>query len=369
VGHGAAGGAARRGLGPAAIALLGLAVGAQACGSDGPSLTLVFHNLPRTIDSKIVVQLSAASDGLRFSGMDTPGQGVSVTYADDGTIQIEIDRQWAADRGDQIRLPLTAPDALSLRARATVFQNLPDMIGVETVVSVRPGQSVTLTFDFGAILDAGLPDAGIADGGAEVADVAAPEVPGAETAPETSPPIDAGPDVAADLVADGPPDSNAGGDGPGDDRQTVLPPDGGIPTNCVVAPPHPASVGATVGALAIGYAAGPRLFGFAWSGAGNVGLFYNAVDATGTLASPAADATIPLGAGVATVGTPRLAGLGSQLALAYGQRDSGGQTQAMVARIAAAGGAVQAGAEAPAFWVLADPEGNEACITTWQGRD
>jgi 4a-hydroxytetrahydrobiopterin dehydratase len=26
-------------------------------------------------------------------------------------------------------------------------------------------------------------------------------------------------------------------------------------------------------------------------------------------------------------------------------------------------------AEAPAFWVLADPEGNEACICTWQGRD
>ena len=26
-------------------------------------------------------------------------------------------------------------------------------------------------------------------------------------------------------------------------------------------------------------------------------------------------------------------------------------------------------AEAPAFWVLADPEGDEACITTWQGRD
>ena len=26
-------------------------------------------------------------------------------------------------------------------------------------------------------------------------------------------------------------------------------------------------------------------------------------------------------------------------------------------------------AEAPAFWVLADAEGNEACITTWQGRD
>ena len=35
----------------------------------------------------------------------------------------------------------------------------------------------------------------------------------------------------------------------------------------------------------------------------------------------------------------------------------------------AAGGKVRSDAEAPAFWVLADPEGNEACITTWQGRD
>ena len=35
----------------------------------------------------------------------------------------------------------------------------------------------------------------------------------------------------------------------------------------------------------------------------------------------------------------------------------------------AAGGKVLSDAEAPAFWVLADPEGNEACITTWQGRD
>ncbi len=26
-------------------------------------------------------------------------------------------------------------------------------------------------------------------------------------------------------------------------------------------------------------------------------------------------------------------------------------------------------ASAPAFWVLADAEGNEACIATWQGRD
>jgi pterin-4a-carbinolamine dehydratase len=35
----------------------------------------------------------------------------------------------------------------------------------------------------------------------------------------------------------------------------------------------------------------------------------------------------------------------------------------------AAGGRLLSDAEAPAFWVLADPEGNEACITTWQGRD
>jgi len=35
----------------------------------------------------------------------------------------------------------------------------------------------------------------------------------------------------------------------------------------------------------------------------------------------------------------------------------------------AAGGKLIYDAEAPAFWVLADPEGNEACITTWQGRD
>ena len=35
----------------------------------------------------------------------------------------------------------------------------------------------------------------------------------------------------------------------------------------------------------------------------------------------------------------------------------------------AAGGKLIYDAEAPAFWVLADPEGNEACITTWQGRE
>jgi 4a-hydroxytetrahydrobiopterin dehydratase len=35
----------------------------------------------------------------------------------------------------------------------------------------------------------------------------------------------------------------------------------------------------------------------------------------------------------------------------------------------AAGGTLLSDAEAPAFWVLADAEGNEICVTTWQGRD
>jgi 4a-hydroxytetrahydrobiopterin dehydratase len=35
----------------------------------------------------------------------------------------------------------------------------------------------------------------------------------------------------------------------------------------------------------------------------------------------------------------------------------------------AAGGRLLSDAAAPAFWVLADPEGNEACLCTWQGRD
>ena len=35
----------------------------------------------------------------------------------------------------------------------------------------------------------------------------------------------------------------------------------------------------------------------------------------------------------------------------------------------AAGGRVVSATRAPSFWVLADTEGNEACVTTWQGRD
>ena len=35
----------------------------------------------------------------------------------------------------------------------------------------------------------------------------------------------------------------------------------------------------------------------------------------------------------------------------------------------AAGGRLVSATRAPAFWVLADSEGNEICVTTWQGRD
>ena len=40
-----------------------------------------------------------------------------------------------------------------------------------------------------------------------------------------------------------------------------------------------------------------------------------------------------------------------------------------IAAALAAGGTLVSDQAAPAFWVLADPEGNEACICTWQGRD
>jgi 4a-hydroxytetrahydrobiopterin dehydratase len=45
------------------------------------------------------------------------------------------------------------------------------------------------------------------------------------------------------------------------------------------------------------------------------------------------------------------------------------EAQRRIAATLAAGGTLVDDKEAPAFWVLADPEGNEACITTWQGRD
>lgn len=44
------------------------------------------------------------------------------------------------------------------------------------------------------------------------------------------------------------------------------------------------------------------------------------------------------------------------------------EAEARVAAVRAAGGRLLSDERARAFWVLADPEGNEACICTWQDR-
>lgn len=45
------------------------------------------------------------------------------------------------------------------------------------------------------------------------------------------------------------------------------------------------------------------------------------------------------------------------------------QAEARVAEAVAAGGRVLSDETAPSWWVLADPEGNEACVATWIGTD
>lgn len=45
------------------------------------------------------------------------------------------------------------------------------------------------------------------------------------------------------------------------------------------------------------------------------------------------------------------------------------EADALIARALDAGGRLLTDAYARAFWVLADPEGNEACVCTWQNRD
>jgi 4a-hydroxytetrahydrobiopterin dehydratase len=45
------------------------------------------------------------------------------------------------------------------------------------------------------------------------------------------------------------------------------------------------------------------------------------------------------------------------------------QAEARIAAAIAAGGHLVTDEHAPAWWVLADAEGNEACVATWMGRD
>jgi 4a-hydroxytetrahydrobiopterin dehydratase len=45
------------------------------------------------------------------------------------------------------------------------------------------------------------------------------------------------------------------------------------------------------------------------------------------------------------------------------------QAQARIEAALAAGGTLVSDDRAPAFTVLADPEGNKVCVCTWQGRE
>lgn len=45
------------------------------------------------------------------------------------------------------------------------------------------------------------------------------------------------------------------------------------------------------------------------------------------------------------------------------------QAPARIESALAAGGRLLSDSKAPAFWVLADADGNEACVCTWEGRD
>jgi len=44
------------------------------------------------------------------------------------------------------------------------------------------------------------------------------------------------------------------------------------------------------------------------------------------------------------------------------------EVQPRIDAAVAAGGTLVSDAEAPSFWVLADPEGNKVCLCTWQQR-
>lgn len=53
----------------------------------------------------------------------------------------------------------------------------------------------------------------------------------------------------------------------------------------------------------------------------------------------------------------------------YDVRVAHDTVQERIAAAIAAGGRLVSDEHAPAFWVLADAQGNQACLTTWQGRD
>jgi 4a-hydroxytetrahydrobiopterin dehydratase len=92
------------------------------------------------------------------------------------------------------------------------------------------------------------------------------------------------------------------------------------------------------------------------------------VDEPGS-SSPAAALVDPLGRGPAVwfqqMDAPRPQRNRIHLDISVPHELAAGRIEAATA----AGGRLVYDKEAPAFWVLSDPEGNEVCITTWQARD
>jgi hypothetical protein len=340
------------------------AAGVAACRANEPSLTLVFVALPRTA-AGLTVHLSADGGAARFAGADAAASGVSVGYQDDGSVVVAIDRDAAAAHGDRIRLPLTAPSALTLDGAAQATADGGALLRAASTTAIGPGHDATLTFDFGAAGDAGAgPDAPPRSDGA-----------GGDI---TLPPPDAGGDVMPDVMpdlptpADHPPRPDAGVDtipdgAPSADRPTppdaapdAGPPDaapdsGSIPTHCVASTQRAASVSGASGVPALAYSAGARLYGVAWAGRSGDGLYFNAVDATGALQNTAADVAIVAPGGGLVLSNPRLAALGGDLVVAYGQRDTAGHSRATVARVDPGTGAMRAGPASGSSATAADP--------------
>ncbi len=139
-------GAARRWRLVAALCVA-VAPAVVGCASDDPALTMVFTSVP-AVPGDITVTLAA--DGVTFAGADAgmPG-GVSVSYAA-GTIVVVIDRGYADSRSHRIRLPLKASQRLRLMGTARIGDGSMTHAATAAEVTVDPGRSATLTFDFGA---------------------------------------------------------------------------------------------------------------------------------------------------------------------------------------------------------------------------
>lgn len=121
--------------------------------------------------------------------------------------------------------------------------------------------------------------------------------------------------------------------------------------------PHPADHAVQALAIAIDAMDIPRVRPF-WQAV----LGYDAVDA-------ASDLVDPCGVGPSVwfqqMDQPRRERNRIHFDLAVPHDDADARIEAALA----AGGLLVSDERAPAFWILADPEGNEVCVCTWQNRD